>query len=422
MPNYDMIKKRAQELLDCHFEQFCQARHWLHSHPEQSGSEIETSKWIAERLGRAGIEFQQEVGGYGVVAVVHGAPDGPVVALRGDMDALELEEKTGLPYSSVHRGLMHGCGHDFHAAGVLAVGEILAEMRDMLPGTVKLIFQPAEENGPTGGAVPMIRDGALLNPDAEAIFGAHMFPELPLGKVAVVSGPAMAAVDNFKIRVVGRGGHAAAPHETIDPIPIACEMVLAVNSAVARRLPPSESAVVSFGRISGGERRNIIPDTVELEGTVRTLTPETRQMLQQLICRIGEDVCSMNGAEAEIRWIRSYDATVNDEKMAALARRGIRGFCGRDALWQTAHPYMTAEDFGYFLQKIPGAFYWVGVREDTDMRLHSSYLRISDQALYNLIRAHLGVLFEFFREQAEWKKETGPFDDSRENGISMAAE
>ena len=422
MPNYDIIKKKHRKSLIANTRSSVQMRHWLHSHPEKSGFEIETSKWISEYLSHEEIEYQQGLGGHGIVAVVRGALDGPVVALRGDIDALELEEKTGLPYSSIYKGLMHGCGHDFHAAGVLAVGKILSEMRDMLPGTVKLIFQPAEENGPTGGAVPMIKDGALSNPDVEAIFGAHMFPEIPLGKVAVISGPAMAAVDNFRIRVTGKGGHAASPHETIDPIPIACEIVLAVNSAVSRRLSPFESAVVSFGRISGGERRNIIPDSVELEGTVRTLTDETRQLIRRLVCQISEDVSKMNDAEVEICWIKSYDATVNDEKMTELVRRGILNFCGRNALWKTAHPYMTAEDFGYFLKEIPGAFYWVGVREDTDMNLHSSHLRISDQALYNLICAHLGVLFEFFSEKERQKAENGPFDDTRESGVSVAAE
>jgi len=398
---YETLKEALQQDLARNWENFRSMRRYLHSHPEKTAAEYETAKYISAALHEAGIPFRAQVGGQGIVAIIKGKTHGSTIALRGDMDALEITEATGLSYTSVNPGLMHACGHDFHMSAVLAAGIILNRYKDMLPGSVKLIFQPGEENGPVGGAKPMIAEGAMQNPTVDAIFAAHVFPSIPLGKISVIRGLVMGAVDNFLIHINGKGGHAASPQQTIDPITIAAQIILAFNSIIARNVSPFDNAVLSFGRIQGGTRRNIIPDTVELEGTVRTLLPETRKMLKKRIYDVCLDLCSAYGATAEIEWFESYDATVNHPEMAQLAKDAIRRFYGYDVIEEDVHPYMGAEDFTYFLKQAKGAFLWAGTYDGIPMNLHSGNLAIRDEVLRNLIMAFLGIVIGYFTDNQE---------------------
>ncbi len=398
---YEVLREAVQQDLVQNWENFCNIRHYLHSHPEKTTAEYETARYISARLQEAGIPFRTKVGGEGIVALVEGRGNCSTIALRGDMDALEITEATGLPYASVTSGLMHACGHDFHMSAVLATGLILNRYKDMLPGNVKLLFQPAEENGPEGGAKLMIADGAMQNPKVDAVFAAHVFPSLPYGKVAVLSGTVMAAVDNFVIHINGKGGHGARPDESVDPVSIAAQIVLAFNSIIARNVSPTDNAVISIGRIEGGNRRNIIPDKVELEGTMRTLRPGTRELLKKRIYEVSSSICSSFGATAEIDWFKSYDATQNNPEMAQMARRAIRRFYGRDVIAEQTEPYMTAEDFTYFLQQTKGALILTGTDNGQSMNLHSAKLAIRDEVLMEIIKSFLAIVLEYFTGNAQ---------------------
>ena len=394
--DYEVIWKSLISDLTQRWEEFKSIRQYLHGHPEKTNAEYDTAKYVADILNKNGIPYKEHVGGQGIIALIEGKEEGPTIALRGDMDALEISETTGLPYASIHPNLMHACGHDFHMSAVLAVGILLNSHRETLHGRIKIIFQPAEENGPTGGAKPMIEDGVLQNPEVDAIFGAHVSPNIPLGKFLIVEGPASAAADNFIIKIKGKGGHAANPHLTIDPITIAAQIVLAFNSIISRNVPVGQCAVLSIGRIQGGIRRNVIPDIVELEGTARTLYQNTRELIKKRIYEISANICASFEAEAEIEWFKSYDATVNNPEMTKIVKNSLGRFLGRDAIVEESAPNMTSEDFGYFLQKVRGAFFWVGAEGDIPMNLHSGNLAIKDVVLMDLIKAFLGIVLGYF--------------------------
>jgi amidohydrolase len=397
---FDDLTKRLFEAFAADEERFCAIRRYLHQHPEPSGQEKTTAEYLSRILTSAGIPHTMGLAGNGIAALVKGG-SGPVVALRGDMDALEIAEETKLPYASVSPGLMHACGHDFHMAGVLIAGLLLHSVRGQLPGSVKLLFQPAEEGGPPGGAQPMIDAGVLENPHVEAIFGCHVFPHIPKGVIALREGAIMAAVDNFYITVTGRGGHAAYPHMTRDPVPAAAQIILGLSVLVSRTVAASESAVISVGKIEGGTRRNIIPDSVRIEGTMRTLRGETRASLRHRVEQMCRSICTAHGIKCKIEMQQSFSETINDDGMTRLACRAIRRTLGENAVHWEKEANMGGEDFGAFLRVIPGSFYFVGCREDVPMDLHNARLCIADSVLGNIVRAHIAVVLNYFDE---WSK------------------
>ncbi|MBE9484112.1 MAG: amidohydrolase, partial [Bacteroidetes bacterium] len=353
----DSIKSLASEYL----QEVTDIRRHLHRHPELSFKEFETAKFIAEKLTEYGIPFQDKVARTGIVALIKGkGPENKVVALRADMDALPIKEKSDTDYCSVNEGVMHACGHDAHIASLLGAAKILNDIRDQFSGTVKLIFQPSEEYYP-GGAKVMIEEGVLENPKPDAIFGQHVFPELDAGKIGMRPGKYMASTDEVYITVKGKGGHAAIPDKIIDPVLIASHIVVALQQIVSRKSSPVMPTVVSFGKISSEGKTNIIPDEVKLEGIIRTFSESWRKEIKEQIINISCGLAESMGGSCEINIEQGYPAVVNDDDLTERAWNYATEYLGHDQV-EKLEMRMTAEDFSYFAQKVPGCFYRLGTR------------------------------------------------------------
>jgi amidohydrolase len=340
-------------------------RRWLHENPELGFEEFKTAEFVRQRLESLGVEdIQAGIAVTGVTGVIRGTADGPGrnVLIRADMDALPIQEENDVEYRSQTDGVMHACGHDAHTAIQLAVARLLMERRDQFSGTVKVLFQPSEEQG-TGGAKPMIEAGVLEDPPIDAVFGLHMAAEIPVGKIEVASGAVGAAADSFKIRIQGKGGHGAAPHQTVDPIAIGMQVAAGLQTIVSRNADPMEQLVVSVCNFHSGFADNVIPDTAELGGTVRTFTPEMRDMAEARLKEIATGIASAMGGEAIVYYARGYPATINDAEMAALVKDAAREVVGEENVAE-GEPMMGAEDFSYFLIEKPGAFFNVGHRNE----------------------------------------------------------
>ncbi len=336
--------------------QLVATRRDLHQHPELGFEERRTSALVAERLGRLGYTVRRGVGKTGVVAVRDGGPaGGRCVLIRADMDALPVDEANDVPYRSQHAGRMHACGHDGHVAVGLEVARRLHAA--YLPGTVKLAFQPAEEI--SNGAEAMIQDGVLDAPKVDAAFGIHLWNDLPVGTVALMAGPIMASVDEFEIAVVGKGGHAAAPHQAIDPVLVAAHVVTALQSLVSRRRDPFEEGVVSVTQLNAGHAFNVIPARAELRGTVRTFGGTFYDTAPQLVEQTAHGIAAAFGAEAEVRYRRLLKALVNDDRMTTMMNQVAEEIVGREHLVDGVRT-MGGEDMSLFLARVPGAFAFVG--------------------------------------------------------------
>ena len=336
----------------------------FHEHPELGFQEFRTSGIVAERLRSLGLEeIATGIAGTGVTGLIHGKKGkGKVVLLRADMDALPILEENAVPYVSQNPGVMHACGHDAHTAILLAVCRLLMERRDEFGGSVKVLFQPAEEL-PPGGAKPMIDEGVLEHPHVDAVFGLHMAQDAKLGTVEVRVGPYMAAADRFQVTIQGKGGHGASPHDTVDPIAVGAQVVTALQNLVARELKPIESGVVSVCAFIAGDAFNVIPDRAELRGTVRTFTPENRDYLERRIDELVSGIASAMRASATVSYARGYPATINDGAMTEIVRQAAAEVVGQENVVD-AEPMMGAEDFSYFLEERPGSYFFVGSRNE----------------------------------------------------------
>ncbi|MEM0322076.1 MAG: amidohydrolase [Thermoprotei archaeon] len=334
-------------------------RRFLHQHPELSFQEFETANRIEAELRAMGLS-PKRMAGTGVVADIEGGHEGRTVAIRADIDALPVQEENRLEYASKNKGIMHACGHDAHVAMLLGVAKILKE-RDDLRGRVRLIFQPAEEQ-PPGGAQLLIKEGVLNGVDY--IIGQHVFSNISAGKVAIYYGPLMANSDKFVVRLHGRGGHGSAPHETVDPIVAASYYVTLAQTIVSRRVDPVRAAVVSFGTFNAGYRFNIIASHAELTGTVRTLDDATRGLVRDELKRLLEGVCSSMGLSYEFEYEEGYPVVINNPDVAKVVEAAVVDVLGEGAVLHP-DPVMGGEDFGYYMQKIPGAFYFLGVGNPT---------------------------------------------------------
>lgn len=346
----------------------------IHAHPELSNREFRTAALVAEHLRELGLdEVRTGVAHTGVVGVLRGGLPGPVVALRADMDALPVTEQTGLPFASTVRtefngqevGVMHACGHDMHTAMLMGAAEVLAGMRERLPGTVVFVFQPAEEGAPageTGGAGLMIEEGVLDDPAPGAIFGLHVFPQ-PLGHVAYRAGGIMAGSDNLRINVVGRQTHGAVPWGGVDPVVVASQVVLGLQTIVSRQVDLTRApAIITIGSIHGGVRGNIIPDSVTLVGTVRTLDPEMQDEIHDRIRRTAESIAAAAGATAEVTIDRNNPVTFNDPGLTGRMAPTLRRVAGDGRAYEVP-PSTTAEDFSRYQQRIPGVLAFLGVAD-----------------------------------------------------------
>jgi amidohydrolase len=382
----------------------------IHQNPELSNRETRTANLVAEHLRKLGIEVQTGVAHTGVVGLLRGARPGPVVALRADMDGLPVTEEVELPFKSRARGnyngqevgVMHACGHDAHVAILMGVAEVLAGMRQELPGTVKFVFQPAEEGPPAGeegGAPLMIKEGALDNPRPDAIFGLHVISGIPAGVLTYRAGPLMASADWVYITVRGRQTHGAWPWKGVDPVVTGSQIVLGLQNIVSRQIDVSkEPAVVTIATFHGGARKNIIPDSVELSGTIRSFDEEMRADIHARIKHVAENIAAANGAYAEVKVEKAVAVTNNDSALTQRMAGSLKRVAGEEL--QVQPRVMVAEDFSYFQQQVPGMFFFLGITpRDQDMTTaapnHSPKFFIDESALVQGVRAMTAVTVDF---------------------------
>ncbi|MBW3565690.1 MAG: amidohydrolase [Acidobacteria bacterium] len=376
-------------------------RRTFHQYPELSNREVETSRRIADQLRHIGIPIETGIARTGIVGDIRGGLPGPTVAVRADIDALPIEETIDVPYKSRNPGVKHACGHDSHIAIGLTVAEVLWKNRETLPGRVIMIFQPAEEGPPPGekgGAPLMLEEGIFEKYEPEAIFALHAWPALKAGTVGVRPGPFFASSDTFSIRVEGKQSHGAQPHLGVDPIVASAQIVTALQTIDARRVDPTEPVVVSIGIIRGGTRFNVIPPLVEMEGTLRTLSPAVRDLARDSIHQIVEDTAKAVGASASVSFADSSNPpTVNDPELSEMAIASLRSTLGSENVVM-AGQQMVAEDFAHFAEAIPGFYYVLGVgnpERGITANLHTAEFDIDESALTVGAKAMTNLVLDY---------------------------
>ncbi len=375
----DKIKWLAQ----AQQQELIEIRRYLHRHPELSTLEKETGRYIETKLSEWGIPNK---GGYsetGVLAIIEGRnPQKRCIALRADMDALPIEEETGLPFASENKGVMHACGHDVHMACLLGAAKILQSLKDEFEGTVKLIFQPSEEDFRAGAPV-MISEGVLESPVPEAIYALHVMPEMACGRVGVKQGPYMASTDEIYLKAIGKAGHGAMPEMNVDPVLMSAYILTGLQQVVSRQAPPYIPTVLSFGRIIGEGRTNIIPGEVNIEGTLRTFNEDWRKKAHESIIRCAQEIAKAMGGNCQVKIDHGYPFVYNDEKATEKVRATATALLGAENV-EELPLRMTAEDFAYYTKKIPGCMFRLGVKPEgleNPTNLHTSRLTIDENAL-----------------------------------------
>ncbi|MBT9156415.1 MAG: N-acyl-L-amino acid amidohydrolase [Firmicutes bacterium] len=360
-------------------------RRHLHAHPELGYEEVETAAFVVRLLKSFGLQVEEGVGGTGVVAWLRGegAGEGLCVALRADMDALSVTEETGLPFASRNQGKMHACGHDGHTAILLGVAKVLSERRQSFAGTVKFFFQPAEECAPRGGALDMIDAGAMQDPKVDYVFALHLWPELPLGKIGIKAGALMSASDRVRIRIQGKGGHGAAPHQAIDAVVVASHVVAALQTIASRQVDPLEPFVLTIGSFHAGQRYNVIAPYAELDGTVRTQNEALRSTMPNRITCIAQAVAEAWGAEAQINYEYGYPTLYNEPHAVEAVSKAVAEVLGEEALVELTRPSMGGEDFAYFLNHAKGAMFWLGCHGplSPDVPIHNGKFDFDESSL-----------------------------------------
>ena len=351
-------------------------RHQIHAHPELAFREHMTADLVASTLEELGIEFSRGHGKTGIVATLRNG-DGPSVGLRADMDALPIHEANTCAHKSTYDGVMHACGHDGHTAMLLGAAQLLSENKDFA-GTVHLIFQPAEEND--GGGRLMVEEGLFRQFPCDAIFAIHNWPGLAAGRIAVQPGPMMASYDTFTLTLTGKGGHAAMPERTRDPIPVAAEIILALQTIVSRKISPHDPAVISVTKINGGSTFNVIPEQVEFCGTVRCFSEDVRRHLQQEIEHTAITIGAAHGIEVGLKYDWDYPPTINTEAEALFVADTAADLFGLENVETKFRPSMASEDFAVMLQDVPGAYIWLGIGEDA-APLHNPHYDFNDDVL-----------------------------------------
>ena len=357
----------------------------LHQIPELGLSLPKTTEYIKDRLEEIGIEYYTLVDGNAIVGIVKGGQEGKTIALRADMDALPIKEETGLPFASVN-GCMHACGHDAHAAILLGAAKVLNANKDKLKGNVKLFFQPGEEY--PGGALPMIEEGAMENPKVEAVMGLHVgtiSKDVEKGKIGISYGPMMASMDRILIKIKGKGAHGAYPELSVDPISVAAELISTLQRIISREKKAIDPAVLSICRIQGGFNQNIIPDEVELEGTVRTVNVETRQMIARRIEEITKGITTAMRADYELQYDFKYPPLINSEEFTKFLVESAKKIIPEEDIFEMKYPVMGGEDMAYFLEKAPGTFIFLSNPKEVDgiaYPHHNSKFDIDESLFY----------------------------------------
>ena len=380
-----------RQLVSEYKELVINTRRDLHRIPETAYTEKKTSAYVAEYLNREGLEVQTGIATYGVVALLKTGRPGPTLLLRADMDALPVTEETGLAFASTHEGVMHACGHDAHVAMGLVAATVLNRIKDELNGTIKFLFQPAEE-GP-GGAKPMIDEGVLDNPKVDYSIGCHVWPEIPEGTIGVRSGPFMAAMDRFDIKIIGRSGHGAMPHLCVDALEVGTQVVSALQRISSRHMNPLEPAVVTVGMFHAGTAFNIIPGDAQLTGTTRTFNLDIWNSWAERLETIVRGVCESMGADFEMKFSKGYPPTINDDSMAEVVRRCAQKVAGKDKVVEPERS-MGGEDMSYFLQRSKGCFYALGVGRQEFTPLHNSRFDLNENVLALGVETHCRIALD----------------------------
>ena len=401
----DAAAKVESNVIDC--------RRDIHQHPELGNRETRTSKLVADKLRSLGIDVHTPIAHTGVVGLLKGGKPGRVVALRADMDALPVTEQVDVPFKSTVRttyngqevGVMHACGHDAHVAILLGVAEVLAGMREEIPGTIVFLFQPAEEGAPEGeegGAYLMVKEGALDKPKVDAVFGLHVTSRFAVGEIAYKPASMMAAVDSFKIKVHGRQTHGAYPWLGVDPIVIASQIVLGLQTIPSRQVDSSLApSIVTVGAIHGGVRNNIIPDEVEMIGTIRSLDAKMRDEIHSRIKRTAEDIATSGGGKADVEITTGYPITYNDPALTEAIAPTLKRVSNGNA--QVVNAVLGAEDFSFYQQKVPGVFFWVGTRPkdqsaEQAASNHSPKFYVDESGLLLGVRALAHVAVDYLKQ------------------------
>lgn len=378
-----MLKEKIQKLSADYHQDAIRIRRHLHQFPELSFKEFETSKFIWNKLDELGISNKKKMAETGIVALIEGKnPEKKTVALRADMDALPITETNNVEYKSQNTGVMHACGHDVHTSSLLGVTRILNEIKNDFEGTVKLIFQPAEEKLP-GGASLMIKEGVLENPKPAGILGQHVMPLIDTGKVGFRSGVYMASTDEIYVTVKGKGGHGAMPHLNIDPVLITSHIIVALQQIVSRNVNPTLPSVLSFGKVIANGATNVIPDSVYLEGTYRTLDEKWRGDAHEKMIRMATGIAESMGGSCEFKIVRGYPALINEEKITASAKKGAEEYLGKENVLDL-DIWMAAEDFAFYSQQTNACFYRLGTRNELrgiTSSVHTSTFDIDENAL-----------------------------------------
>jgi len=383
----------------------------LHQHPELGTQEMRTSRIVADYLKDLGLDVRTNIGGYGVVATLSAGEAEKCVALRADMDALPMQEKNDVPYASNRPGVAHCCGHDGHTAILLGTASLLCKFADYLKGSVKFVFQPSEDTAP-GGAIPMIADGTLREPDVDGIFSLHLNPDLPEGTVGVKSGFCTISSAEFILRMIGKGGHVASPHESVDPVFMAAMVIMAGQTIVSRRIDPLDPAILSFCTVQGGTASNIIPEAVTLTGSIRSLNPEKREALANELDRVAQGVARTGGGTCRLTVKREYPSVFNHPELTAEFKRSAAKIVPADKVIELQAPSMTGEDVAYFHQKVPGVHWLLGTANPAmgfTHPLHSPFFDFNEEAmpLGAAIQACCAVDFLNYRQKKSLSPDLG---------------
>ncbi|MGZ5286618.1 MAG: M20 metallopeptidase family protein [Flavisolibacter sp.] len=377
-----MLHQKIKALAKQYAPEFIEIRHHLHAHPELSYQEFETSKFIQEKLASFNIPFEIKAT-TGVIGLIKGKnPDSRIIALRADMDALPIEEKNDVPYRSTKPGIMHACGHDVHTTCLLGAARILAETKDEWEGTVKLLFQPGEEKNP-GGASLLIKEGVLKDPAPAAIFALHVNPQLETGKLSFRAGKVMASADEIYMTIKSKGGHAAAPHLTVDTILVASHLVVALQQVISRNNNPLKPSVLSITSFQGGFTTNVIPSEVKLMGTFRAMDEDWRFKAHEIITKLSNELVTSMGAELDLHIDVGYPTVYNNESLNEVAKNLAMEYMGSANVEET-EIRMGAEDFGYYSQKIPGCFFRLGTanqKKGITAGVHTPVFNIDEDAI-----------------------------------------
>lgn len=394
-----MLKNKVEELVDKYLDEVISIRRYLHQNPELSLKEFKTSEFVAKELNKLGLPVQRGIKNNGVVSNLNIGKGEKTLMLRADMDALPIQEETNFEFKSNNPGVMHACGHDVHTAILLGVIKILNEIKDEINGNVKFVFQPAEENNPTGGAPLMIKEGVLENPHVDNAVALHVW-DYPIGKIALKPNAMMSESNRIFINIKGQASHASKPHEGHDAIVCAAYLITQLQTIVSRAIDPSDVVVLTLSKINGGVRYNVLPGEVSIEGTVRCSSVEVCEILPDKIEEFVKDVCKIHGCAYEYKFSHGYPVTMNDPKLTRLVKKSIIDSMGEDSLVEMDNPDTGGEDFSFFAKEVPSCFMLLGCKseknEDTCI-LHNSKFNCDEDCIKIGIKAIVNIVIDYFK-------------------------